>query len=180
MNGNVIRTWIRNWWADRNATAAVEMVLVFPLMLTMLMGVDELGTGIVTDQKCIAASQMVADLIARNNTVTTAMLDDYINAGKLALDPYSTETMGFDIVSIQYDVNNNPLEVWRYTVNMTPNNDGITRSIGLGTHGDGALAVTITYNYTPPISSFIVKNIPMEEIAFSRGRQTAVIACTGC
>jgi Flp pilus assembly protein TadG len=158
-----------------DGTAAVEFVLVFPVLLMLLVGVDELGTGIMIDQKTVAASQMVADLIARNKSVTRAQLDDYITAGKLALDPYSTDTLGFDIVSIQYDANNKPQQVWRYTLNMTPNDDGINGAAGLGVSGDGVLAVTVTYNYVPPLGSMVIHSIPMEETAFVRGRESAVI-----
>lgn len=171
-----IKSLAARWWRSREGTAAVEFVLIFPLLLIMLVGVDELGTGIMINQKCIAASQMVADLIARNKSVTQAQLDDYVTAGGLALDPYSTATLGFDIVSIQYDASNNPQQVWRYTSNMQPNNDGITGAAGLGVNGDGVLAVTVTYNYVPPLASMVIHTIPMEEIAYTRGRQSAVIS----
>jgi Flp pilus assembly protein TadG len=163
------------WWASRDGTAAVEFVLVFPIMLIMLVGVDELGTGIMINQKCIASAQTVADLIARNKSITQAQLDDYVTAGRLALDPYSTATLGFDIVSLQFDSSNNPQQVWRYTTNMQANSDGIDGAAGLGVSGDGVLAVTVTYYYTPPFASMVINAIPMEEIAYIRGRASAVI-----
>ncbi len=165
----------RQWWTNREGTAAVEFVLIFPLLLTMLVGVDELGTGIMINQKCIAASQMVADLIARNKSVTEAQIEDYVTAGRLALDPYSTASLGFDIVSIQFDASNNPQQVWRYTNNMTANNDGLNGATGLGVSGDGVLAVTVTYTYVPPLASMVIHTIPMEEIAYIRGRQSAIV-----
>lgn len=181
MKTGFLGSLVKRWWKDRDATSTAEFALVFPVLLTMLMGVDELGTGIMINQKVIASSQMVADLIARNTNVTNDMLDDYIGAGKLALDPYSTQTLGFDITSIQYDQNNNPQEAWHYTVNMAHNDDGLNRSVGLGVNGDGALSVAVTYIYTPPISSFVIHQINMEEVAFSRGRRIAVVTCSaGC
>lgn len=175
MMGRFLTSLAAHWWQSREGTAAVEFVLVFPIMLIMLIGVDELGTGIMINQKCIAASQMVADLIARNKTITQAQLDDYITAGRLSLDPYSTATLGFDIVSIQYDSNDAPQQVWRYTTNMQPNDHGMTGAAGLGVSGDGVVAVTVHYYYTPPFSGVVVHDIPMEEIAYIRGRSSAVV-----
>jgi Flp pilus assembly protein TadG len=175
MDMKLMTSLFKKFLADTAATAAAEFTLIFPLLMTMLMGLNEVGTGVMINQKSIAAAQIVADLIARNSTVNDTVLDQAIQAGKLALDPYNTQDLGFDVVSIQFDKNNNPQEVWRHTVNMAPNNDGINRSAGLGVSGDGVLAVTVTYNYRPPLSSYIVSSIGMEEIAFSRGRNAPVI-----
>jgi Flp pilus assembly protein TadG len=175
MKPHSLKNFLREWRRSNEGTAAVEFVLVFPILMIMLMGVDEIGTGIMVDQKTIAATQIVADLIARYSNVTDDDLANVVKAGQLALDPYDTSPLGFDIVSIQFDKNNNPQELWRDTVNMAPNNDGINRSVGLGVSGDGVLAVTATYKYTPPMGSYIISSINMEEVSFARGRTSSVI-----
>jgi Flp pilus assembly protein TadG len=180
MENHCSRSLFRRFLGDRDATATAEFALVFPLMFTLLMGVDELGTGIMINQKCIAATQMVADLVARNVTVDGAQLDDYIRAGQLALNPYDTTPLGFDITSVSYNSDDEPVEDWHYTVNMTHTDHGLNRTAGLGVEGDGALVVAVAYNYRPPLSSTIVSQIDMEEFAFSRGRRVANIACPSC
>lgn len=173
---NCMMRLFKEWRRNTEAASALEFAMLCPLLLTMLLGISEVGNGIIIDQKAIAASQIVADLIARNSSVTTTQINEAITAGQLAMAPYDTSPMGFDIVSIQYDKNANPTQVWRVTQNMVANNDGINGSIGLGAAGEGSLAVTVEYQYTPLFTSFVIGTTPMEEISYARGRQSAVIS----
>ena len=171
-----MRHAFKKWRRNTDGVAALEFALLCPILLTMLLGVSELGNGVVINQKVIAASQIVADLIARNSTVTADQINQAITAGQLALAPYSTASLGFDVVSVQYDKNANPTQVWRQTVNMTANNHGLNGSIGLGAAGEGALAVTAKYTYAPLFTGYVIGTTSMEEIAYARGRHSAVIA----
>ena len=46
---------------------------------------------------------------------------------------------------------------------------------GMGLPYEGAVAVRVSYEYEPTFGSFILDTINMEEIAYARGRKTAVI-----
>lgn len=163
------------WRSSEEGMAAVEAALVFPLLLTLLLGTFDMGNGILANQKAIRASQITADLIARNASVDSAMLDDAIKAGELALHPLPTTTFGVDVVSIRFDDSANPIIVWRETRNMSPMGDVLTRVQDIAEAGDGVLVVAVQYNFEPIFAGFVVDNIPMKEIAFGRGRQGAVI-----
>lgn len=167
----------KKWVVDTAATAAVEFVLIFPLLMIMLLGVFEMGNALSINQRSIAASQIIADLLARNVSVNQDIIDEAIRAGELAVEPYDLTDMGVDIVSVEYDVSNTPQEVWRYTTpNMVENAEALDRSVGLGVNGDGALVVTVEYLYHPYFGSIIRSEFTMREMAFSRGRRTAVVS----
>ncbi len=167
----------RNTWLfDDSATAIAEFAIIFPILMTMVLGVYEVGSAIVINQKSIAASQMVADLITRNVTVDDADIDDIVKAAEHVLSPYEIDELGVDILSVQYDENDDPQEVWRETRNMEPREDALTRSTGLGTEGDGAVVVTVRYVYHPAFSSAVIGDVEMEEMAFARGRRTAIVS----
>lgn len=166
---------LHRWYKNEDGLAAVEAALVFPVLLVLFLGTFDLGNGILANQKTIRASQVTADLIARTSQVDINMVNEAVEAGELALNPMPTDTFGVDIVSIEFDDDENPVIVWRDTRNMAPLPDVLTRVESLAQAGEGVLVVTIEYDFQPVFAGFVVDTIPMREIAFARGRQGAVV-----
>lgn len=167
---------VRSWRADVAGAAAAEFVLVFPILMVMLMGVYELSRAISINQRSIAASQIIADLIARNVVVDQDMVDEAIRAGELAMEPYPLEGMGVDIVSVQYDEDDEPQELWRVTRDMDEDDEAVDNSTGLGVDGDGTLVVTVEYLYQPVFNTILDDAITMRETTYARGRRTSVVS----
>lgn len=179
MRGSCTRL-ISHWIASQRGAALPEFALLFPLMLTMIMGAYDVGQALTINQKVISASQIIADLITRNQSIKAQDLQDIIMAGELALDPYDRTPIGYDIVSIEFDDDEDPVELWRVTDNMAENDDAFDRSEGLGEEGEGVVAVSIAYTYKPFFTGFIKDDIVMREVAFLRGRRSAIISCSDC
>ncbi|MEM7650972.1 MAG: TadE/TadG family type IV pilus assembly protein [Pseudomonadota bacterium] len=171
----MIPNFLKRWFKSEDGLAAVEAAFVFPILLTLLLGTFDLGNGILANQKAIRASQVTADLIARSSTVDDFMIDDAIEAGELAFQPLPSDTFGVDIVSISFDDDANPNIEWRETRNMSALGDVLTRVASLAEPNDGVLVVAIEYEFEPAFAGFVIDNIPMQEIAFARGRQGGVI-----
>lgn len=162
----------RRWARDEGATAAIEAGFLFPILVSILCGMIDTGVALVTNQKVVDSSQMIADLLTRNTTVTNGDITDAVVAGHLAIQPYSTASYGIDIVGIQYlTTAKTPTERWRTTLNMTPNPDVLSHSTGLGDENEGVVAVTAHYTHSPYFSFFFIGTIVMNEEAFARGRK---------
>lgn len=170
----------RAYVRDEGAMSLMETAILFPILLSMLMAVYDLGQGIVVNQKTVAASQIMGDLITRNEIVTTDLIDDIVNAGELALAPYSTEGFGYDIASIQFGEEGVPEILWRVTENMEQGDAAIDSTEGLGEEGEGVVVVSVVYAYVPYFANFVVDSIDMNELAFLRGRKSLVVGCTDC
>lgn len=166
---------IRKWGDDEGGVAIVEAVMLFPPMLTLLLGVYDLGNGIILSQKTITASQVAADLVSRNKTMNNANLADIIEGSKLAFEPYGATDYGVDIVSIQFDSNKNPVVLWRRTENMLPNVEAVNSVKGLSSNGDGMVIVTVAYKYVPQFAQVFTGDLEFSEVAFSRGRRSATV-----
>lgn len=166
---------IKAWIDDEEGVAMVEAVMLFPPMITLLLGVYDLGNGIMLSQKTITASQVAADLISRNKTMNDANLSDIIEGSKLAFEPYGTTDYGVDIVSVQFDSNKNPVVLWRRTENMLPNIEAVNSVKGLSPSGEGMIIVTVVYKYVPQFSHFFTGEMDFSEVAFSRGRRSATV-----
>lgn len=173
-------TQISRWIQEERATAIVETAVLLPTLIMLLMGCYDLGQGVSVNQKTIAASQIIGDLITRDRSVTLDSLNEIITAGELALEPYDTAPFGYDIVSVEFDADGKPEILWRVRENAAPNDEAVASTEGLGLPGEGVLVVTAVYKYDPYFSHFMVDEINMREVAFLRGRKSATVTCSNC
>jgi Flp pilus assembly protein TadG len=172
-----LKNFLRQWCCRKDGTAAVEAALVFPLLLVMLLGTYDMGNAILSDQKLIRASQVTADLVTRERSVDSAALDEAVEGGELAMTPQNIETYGVDIVSVSFDNNSNPSILWRETRgNITPDPDILNRVTELAEPNGGVVIVVVEYTFEPIFGDFVFGDIPMQEVAFARGRQSAVVS----
>lgn len=165
----------KRWACEEGGVAAVEAALLFPVMLTLLLGMVDIGNAILSNQKTITASQVAADLIARKETVSTTDINEAIEAARLAIEPFPTSTFGIDIVSLRFDNNGAPQIVWRVTQNMAPNDTAVASTALIGEPGEGMVVVSAVFRYDPIFAGFVIDEIPMEEVAFVRGRKSPVV-----
>lgn len=167
----------KKWWIDESAVAAMEAVLIFPVMIIMIFGIMDIGNGLLINKKLISASQVASDLIGRQLTVTDSDINDIVIAARLSLQPFSTDSFGIDIAGIRFDPDSgDPAEEWRDTVGMAPNGDAVASAAGLGDPGEGVVAVTVQYTYEPYFSGYFINTINMQEISYVRGRKSSFVA----
>ncbi len=176
---NMLNHITKRWLREDKGSVLVEAVILFPVLLVMLFGVYDVGHAITTNHKMITASQVAADLIARTPSVSDLELEQAIQAAGLAMSPYATaDNIGIDIISVRFDEDDEPQQVWRETRNMAEgmNANAVQKSEGLGTEGEGALIVTVLFDYEPTFGSMVIKNYRMRETAFARGRRSSVVS----
>ena len=166
---------VRRWLVDEDGLAMMEAVMLFPPMMTLLLGVFDLGNGIILSQKTIAASQVAADLVSRNRTMDSANLTDIIEGAKLAFEPYELLDFGIDVVSIEFDADQSPQILWRHTENMPPNDSAVQSVNGFSDEGEGIIIVTVQYSYAPQFSKIFTGNMNFSEVAFTRGRRSSTV-----
>lgn len=173
---NHIRTIFSRWLQEEHALAGTEAAMIFPVLLILFLGLFDVGNGILANQKTIRASQIVADLVARKNVVTSSDVNEAVKAGELAFEPMPKDTYGVDIISIRFDDDTgDPEIVWRDTRNMTPIPDVFDRVESLSLPGEGVVVVAVSYSFEPVFAGFVVNTFDMLEVGFSRGRSSPVV-----
>lgn len=172
--GNLMQEFKR-WRDDESAIAALESAFVFPILLVMLLGTFDMGNAILANQKTIRASQIVADLVTRTITLSADDVDEAIQAGALAYQPFNDTTYGIDIVSMRFDQDGDPIIIWRETRNMEPMDDVMERVESLADPNTGVIVVAARYTFEPIFAGFIVNEIPMKEVAFAKGRRSSIV-----
>ena len=169
-------------WREEKAVAALETAILFPVLISMLMAVYDLGQGVIVNQKTISASQIIADLVTRNEVLNMQLIDDIVIAGEMALRPYNNtnNSFGYDIIGVEFDEDEDPVEIWRVSENMAEGENLINRAEDLGLEGEGVIIVSVVYRYTPFFTNFVVSEFNMQETAVLRGRKSAIVTCEDC
>lgn len=169
---------IKNWWADQNALAATEFSLLLPILMTLMVGVFDLGYGILAAQKTIRASQVTADLIARHKTITPAEIQEAITGGQLAVVPFEIASYGYDVISLEFDDNGQAQlpALWRETSGNIAISDDFANALdGLGAAGEGLIVVQVRFEYQPLFSGYLLGTMIFSEIAFLKPRNSSTI-----
>lgn len=178
MSFSTVLRSMKFWFEDQKAFAATEFSLLFPILMTLMVGVFDMGYGILAAQKTIRASQVTADLVARHKTVSNSDVQEAIMGGQLALVPFDTTSYGYDIISLEFDENGQAEmpALWRQTSGNMAANDGFVNALtGLGSPGEGLIVVQVSFEYEPLFSGYLFGTMTFSEIAFLKPRNSSTI-----
>lgn len=179
---------IRSWIKQTEGVALMEAVIIFPTMFLMLFGLYDIGHAITANHKVITSANVVADLLTRGQAVSDTELTQAIEAGRLAMSPYvnSNEDYCVDIVSVQFNSDNDPVPLWNENsgtkescTNATQRQETMEEIVesarGLGTSGEGVMVVSVIYFYEPTFGNIVLNEFRMRETAFARGRRSSTV-----
>jgi Flp pilus assembly protein TadG len=165
----------KKWLYDTTGVAAIEAALIFPTLVMMLVSMVDIGHGLLSNQRVITAAQTTADLIARGSNPTMEDRANAILAGQLVMNPYPLDTYDYSVVSYEFDDSGDADVVWQ-EASGSGLSDGSTNGLSdLGGPGEGVVVVEVRYTYQPFFTGFVVGPIEMSEIAYLRGRKSAVV-----
>lgn len=171
----VFYSWIDRYLCDERAVAAVESALMFPTLIMMLVSMVDIGNGLLSNQKLIAAAQITVDLVTRESNPTLTQRSEAITAGQIAMSPYPIDEYEYMITSIRFDASGDPEVVWQESSGLVLDPDLLNGTSDLGKAGEGVVMVVVSYTYHPFFTGFIIGDIRMEEVAYARGRKSAVV-----
>lgn len=169
---------VMGWAGDRSGAVAAEFAMILPVMVALLFGVYDLGTAIVINQKAIASSQIMADLVSRSVAVTQDELDDIVFAGQEAMRPYTIADFSYSVVSVEFAADpDDPAPSVCWDSGPVATTDAMLEGTEpLAAPGEGIVVVTVQYQYEPVFATYLMDTLDMSEVAFARGRRTPVVA----
>ena len=182
-----MRNYLRNFLGDRRGLGAVEFALIAPLLLLIYLGSVDLADGMDTNKKLSRSASVLADLVARQLSVTKNDLDGMFNIGRASLLPYSRTDPKIRITAIRIDgterANNlEPKVDWSYAnIANFAARKGSAGNIPDSLLGEGSyfIRVDVELDYKP-LNAWIFTNIPMSETYYLAPRYTNTIPCTNC
>jgi len=161
---------------NRAGVAAVEFVLLAPILATILFGLFEGSQAILAYMKLIDSTQTLADLVSQQESVASSDIDNFYAGAQAVMAPYSTTSLGFVITSVTYDATTGAASVaWQDTRNATASGNVATMAAGYGSKGESVIIVQGSYGYSSLLHFILPGSISMGQVAFSKPRQVAAI-----
>ncbi len=97
---------------DERGAAAIEFVLIAPLLLLLFLGGTELGVALTVDRKVKSAAFQAVDLVSRSLQVSEADLRGMYGAARLAVAPYSPAPLRLRVTQIRIDARGDATVDW--------------------------------------------------------------------
>ncbi len=163
--------WIGRFLRDRRGLGATEFALTVPFMLAFWVGAVELTELHIAGRKATVAAQTAADLVAQEQSVSVPRLNDVVAALNAIMAPYPTQTMGYDIMSVEADIDGNVSIGWRFTGGAVGNGGGIpARALGLVSVNESVVVAIITYQHQTTFN-LVISDVNISEEAYARPRR---------
>jgi Flp pilus assembly protein TadG len=152
------RTFIGQLRRNCDGVAALEFALLAPLLLLMLLGTIELGRAIMIDRKVGMVTSSVADVVAREKTMTTGDVTALYAVADHIMKPWSAAPLKIAIIPVKASpTNSGDVRVYAGTANR-PSYHGAPQQSKCSTYtlpanmlekGASVIVVETSYQYTP-------------------------------
>jgi Flp pilus assembly protein TadG len=168
--------------ADDQGSALIEAALVFPILLTLFLGVSEFSEAFIVSRRLAIAANTAADLVARVKTVSTADLNGLKSMIDETIKPYSTTSFGLIITSVVADGNTPPTNkvAWSYAqgAGVTAHAAGsvITMPDNLTPANTSIIYAEVKYTFRSTLSSLIAGDVPMQAVGYQTPRFAMQVA----
>ncbi|WP_298983084.1 TadE/TadG family type IV pilus assembly protein [uncultured Roseibium sp.] len=186
----MVATWHR-FRADTRAVSAVEFALILPLMLLILIGMEEATGALNQDRKVSRIANSVTDLVAQAQTVDKNDLQGIMDLGEKILTPYPADTLDIVLASVTFDEDGDASVDW--SLNKSggePWAQGAVPPITLpGTVSVANTSIVVgevSLTYTPTFAGIFTEvferdsAIDLGDIYYLRPRLTNTVACSDC
>jgi Flp pilus assembly protein TadG len=169
----------RHLLADRRGIAATEFAMIAPALIFLVMGVLEMSFRFRAAEEATRYVHQVADLVSREDELTTDELGKIYGAAVHMMKPLeTTENLDLDVVSIGFQ-DSEPKYFWR-RVAGTPVDFELEAAEGMGLEGETVIRVGVRYTYESILSNLFGGSImTIEREAFARPRIERVVTMDG-
>lgn len=162
---------------DCRGVAAVEFVMIVPLMLVLFFGTVEFSSGVAVDRKVTLMARTLSDLTSQNTSVTDAQLTNIFNASTSIMTPYPTAPLNSTITELYVDPTTKVARV-QWSKGAAPRGTGSTVVIPAALQvGDTYLIYSeVSYKYLPAVGYVMAKaGINLTDFTYTRPRQSKCV-----
>ncbi|WP_292127252.1 TadE/TadG family type IV pilus assembly protein [Brevundimonas sp.] len=166
---------------DDRGVSAVEFAMLAPVLIAFYFGMAEFCQGFMAQKRMGHVSAMVADLVAQEESVGTANLDDIFEIGGLIMKPFSTTALQQRVSSVTRTSGVARVD-WSRGAGMAPRavNSTITLPADLIANGESVIVSEATYDYDSPVDYFMPGITRFSHIYYLRPRTVDKTLCSNC
>ena len=169
---------------DKRGNAVIEFAFIFPILIIFLFGTIELTNMLMNQRRVVAATQNLADLVARDASISLADLSDLEEAVEWQMEPFGVSNASYTVGQVVFDGGEADLD-WSHSVGSTgiDNESQMESSVSGLTDSSAVIVVRFEYEYQPLVGQLILGDtspITFTETALSHPRLSAGIVCEDC
>jgi Flp pilus assembly protein TadG len=164
-----------------DGTVAIEFAFIAPVLIVLFLGTIELCNALICREKVTTVAASAADLVAQDESITGAQMNDVFSAINAIMYPYPISGTQIIITSIKQNSQKTGYIVdWSVAQNTTAHSPGASMTVptGLVTTGASVILAEVKYTYTPPSNEIIHAPYTMSDQFYSRPRQSNFVSYT--
>ena len=175
------RGLFRRFGRDERGVSAVEFALLAPVLIAFYFGMAEFCQGFMAQKRMGHVSAMVADLVAQEESVSIANLDDIFDIGSLIMKPFATSGLQQRVSSVTRTSGVAKVD-WSRGDGMAARavNSTITLPTDLIANGESVIVSEATYDYDSPVDYFMPGITRFSHIYYLRPRTVDKTLCSNC
>ena len=172
---------LRRLFRDERGVSAVEFAMIAPIMIFFYFGLAEFCQGYMAQKRMGHASAMVADLVAQEESVTAATVDDIFDIGGLIMNPFPVAPLQQRVTSIM-QTNGVARVVWSRGEGMQPRSVGSTVTLpdDLISDGESVIMSEASYDYDSPADYVMPAVTRFTHSYYLRPRTSMQTICANC
>ncbi|MCW5724729.1 MAG: pilus assembly protein [Maricaulaceae bacterium] len=169
---------LRRFGGDRRGVSAVEFALIAPVMILFYLAMVEISLALAADRKVTAAASAMADLVAQDDEVNFAELQDIVAAGSAILAPFDASQMSARISSVVMRLDGQVEVDWSDGFGMQPLAVGAAVPVpdGLLSPSRSVIMVEVAYDYDTPVAMVSGGVYQLREVFYLRPRRTLAVS----
>ncbi len=175
------RGLFRRLGRDERGVSAVEFALLAPVLIAFYFGMAEFCQGFMAQKRMGHVSAMVADLVAQEETVSRANIDDIFDIGGLIMKPFATSGLKQRVSSVTRTSGVARVD-WSRGDGLAARavNSTITLPTDLIANGESIIVSEATYDYDSPVDYFMPGITRFSHIYYLRPRTVDKTLCSNC
>lgn len=180
--GRFLRTF-RRFHRDARGVAAVEFGLIAPILVLMLLGAVEITRAVSIDRRLTAVTNMVADLVAREEELAADDVTAIYDIARLVMSPYEAEPLKISLIPVRSSMDNASNTRVYPVAQHRPSFNGGTQparcqpyslATGFLKEGTSLIVVEGSYEFTPLFGSSIIGPVEWTQTAYASPRKGCV------
>lgn len=144
---------------DERGVSAIEFVLIFPLLVTMLAGTVDIGQALTVSRKMNQVVATLGDITSQQKNWTTTDIDAIVAGTATIIEPFSKTDLKIDLAILDVDASLSTKVNWARAYNktaLTKNSPSpVTIPKNIAQSGVQLIAVKATYSLTTPFSKLL-------------------------
>ena len=173
----------RKFANDVRGVAAIEMAIIFPVMVILYIGLVDVTNLLMVNRRVTLTTSTLADLVTQaDSTITTADIDGVFESARAIFEPMPVDGISLNLWAFRME-DGSPTLQWHYTNGVVCGSapEGGDDMESLMGDGNDIIVGRVCYNQEAILGSlFSADTIELEDELMLRPRQSTTLDCTDC